>query len=368
MRRDASRKRIRDKSVERAVKRGLIRAMRVLVRSMRSRTGLPPPPDWDSGAPRVLYLRYDHVGDMILATGIIRGIAAAHPRLMVDVLASRSNASVLAGNPYIGRVVLFEKKRPWTWLRTLRAIRGARYDAVIDTKVRSPSFTDAAIMLLSGARHRIGVAGRATDVVLTLPVAPTRGAVHYVDYSTALATAFGVPVEDRDWRPEIVLRPDERVWAEARWREAGEGTRLLVNVSAGDRSRYWPWDRFAAAVRALRAARGDRALVALVVGTPSDQVRAERIAAASGGMAVATRSVRDAFALVEASDAVLTADTSITHAASAFGKPAVALFPLGRGALYGPYRTGGRVVSTPAPAIDSLPAEPVIRALTEVVR
>ncbi len=338
------------------------------MRGTGSRGAPPPPPDWDRGAHRVLYLRYDRVGDMILATGIIRGIAASHRGLTVDVLASRRNASVLEGNPHVGRVVLFQKKRPWTWLGTLRAIRRARYDAVIDTKVRSPSFTDAAIMLVSGATHRVGVAGRETDVALTLPVPPAPGAVHYVDHSAALAAAFGVTIEDVDWRPEIVLRDAERDWAEARWRTAGEGARLLVNVSASDRSRYWPPDRFVAAVGALRASRGERALATLVVGAPSDRARSERIAAAIGGIAVATPSVRDAFALVAAGDAVLTADTSITHAASAFGKPAVVLFPSGRGALYGPYRTGGRVVSTPAQTIASVAAEPVAAALIEIVR
>ena len=36
---------------------------------------LAAPPDWDARPHRVLYVRYDAVGDMIIATGVIRVIA-----------------------------------------------------------------------------------------------------------------------------------------------------------------------------------------------------------------------------------------------------------------------------------------------------
>ena len=43
----------------------------------------------------MLYLRYDRIGDMVLATGIIKAIVSAQPTVTVDVLASLANAAVL---------------------------------------------------------------------------------------------------------------------------------------------------------------------------------------------------------------------------------------------------------------------------------
>jgi hypothetical protein len=43
------------------------------------------------------------------------------------------------------------------------------------------------------------------------------------------------------------------------------------------------------------------------------------------------------------------------------------MFPRGRGALYGPYGTDGRVVSTPGPTLQSLAAAPVLAVLDDVV-
>ena len=47
---------------------------------------------------RVLFLRPDRVGDMILTTGLLRGIAESAPTITLDVLASALNAPVLGGS------------------------------------------------------------------------------------------------------------------------------------------------------------------------------------------------------------------------------------------------------------------------------
>ena len=50
-------------------------------------------------------------------------------------------------------VLLHHPKRPWTWLSFVRAARRARYDAVVDCKVLSPSLT---LLLLKQASNYLG--------------------------------------------------------------------------------------------------------------------------------------------------------------------------------------------------------------------
>ena len=69
-------------------------------------TALPPATNADY---RVLFIRYERIGDMIMATSLIRNIATALPGGKVDVLATPTTASVLEGNPYVGRVPLLER-------------------------------------------------------------------------------------------------------------------------------------------------------------------------------------------------------------------------------------------------------------------
>jgi ADP-heptose:LPS heptosyltransferase len=314
----------------------------------------PSPLGFGPGAPpvRVLYLRYDRIGDMILSTGLLRAIARSHANVVVDVLASPENAPVLIGNPYVRAVIVADS----TYLQAIRRIRRERYDAVLDCQVFSPSTTTLIMMLMSRARHRIGLAGRGVDAALTVPTARDAKARHYVEHLGALATPFGVC--QANWRPEIFLTAAERAEGESRWHA---GRRLLVNISAGKPTCRWPAERFAAVLGALRVAGLDVGVVA----APADAAMAEQLAQGNARF-LRTRSVREAFALVATADYVLTPDTAITHAASAFGKPAVVMFPRNRAEIWGPYQTGGIGVASTEGTLQSLPVEPVLGALTEL--
>ena len=63
----------------------------------------------------------------------------------------------------------------------------------------------------------------------------------------------------------------------------------------------------------------------------------------------------------------MTPDTSIGHAASACSKPAVILFEGGNEVLWGRYGTPGLNVASADPTLATLPIEPVIAAVAELI-
>jgi ADP-heptose:LPS heptosyltransferase len=99
----------------------------------------------------------------------------------------------------------------------------------------------------------------------------------------------------------------------------------------------------------------------LVIGAPGDQTRVERVAVA-GGWAARMAALRDALALVSAADLLVSPDTSLVHAASAFGVATVGLFQHGV-TEYVPWRVGGRNVFADGPSLDTLPERRVLDAL-----
>jgi ADP-heptose:LPS heptosyltransferase len=66
-------------------------------------------PDWSSGVQRLLFLRHDRIGDMIVSTAAMRAIAESHPGIELDVLASPANAPVLEGADFVGNVIVFDR-------------------------------------------------------------------------------------------------------------------------------------------------------------------------------------------------------------------------------------------------------------------
>ena len=58
-------------------------------------------PQWDGRPWSVLFMRTQGIGDLILATGVLRAIAGSHPTIALDVLTTRAAAPVLDHHPSV---------------------------------------------------------------------------------------------------------------------------------------------------------------------------------------------------------------------------------------------------------------------------
>jgi ADP-heptose:LPS heptosyltransferase len=337
--------------------------IRILVRLMRrSPEGRP---NWGARPSRVLFLRHDRAGDMILSTGVMRAIARSYPTITLDVLASPANAAILDAADYVEDVIVFDKKALSTYLPTAFRLRRARYDAVIDCMVTAPSLTTLLLIFASGARNRVGIAGRGNDAAFTVTVPPeARPNAHMVHLLGALAPAFDVEPKADHYQPVLELTGAERAWAETAWAGDAEAPRVLINVSAGTSARLWADENYIAVMRHLQSR--EPAVVFRVIGAPAESERAEQVARGGGGEFVRTPSIRHAFALVATANFVFTPDTSIAHAASAFQTPAVAMYVAGSAERWGLYGTAGESVEHPEPTLATLSVERMLGAVDRV--
>ncbi len=325
-------------------------------------------PDWNARPHRVLYLRYDRIGDMIMATGLLRAIATSHPGIRLDVLASPSNAPVLEGNPYVRRVLRFDRKQARQLPGVLRVLRDGRYDVVIDGMVMSPSVTMMLLMIATGAPHRIGIGGKQNDFVYTLPVPSAPPDAHFIEQLRQTALPFGIDPRTTNVKPELFLRPAEAYLAESQWSAVRGDTRLLVNISASSEERRWPAENFTAVIREAR--RLEPSLRVLVMAPQHEEGIANAIATEAGAELAHAPTIRSAFALVATATAVFTPDTSVSHAAAALDVP-VAVMMLPTRAHYGPYAARHVRLESDGPTLRELPLSRAltgVRSLLELVR
>lgn len=315
-------------------------------------------PDWDSRSWSILYMRAQGIGDVILATGVLRAIARSHQTFALDVLTTPAASPVLDHNPHVRRVhTLSHTLRNYVELQDTLA--RARYDVVIDGKItrgasfiRSPAFT-----LTLRARYRVGVGGGNHRFVFNMCVpAFDRSTAHMIEGSANLALPFGVDLGTTDFRPEVFLTEPERARAESEWTSAASarsttGRRWLVNLSAGNGRRRWPDDRWIALVAHLRARRPCATIA--VIGVEGESGSVQRVASEAGAVAVPAPRLRDALALVGTSERVVTCDTSITHAASAFSIPTVLFLEHGHD-QWGPWKTPSAVAYWTGASVSTL--------------
>ncbi|MGH2504195.1 MAG: glycosyltransferase family 9 protein, partial [Ktedonobacterales bacterium] len=141
-----------DQRVRRMVGRALKRRAQAALRWGLGQVGaalrdwddpLPPLRAGDQRIRRILVVRVDLLGDVVLSTPAVRALRRAYPRATIDMLVQAPLDGILAGDPDIHRTLVWNPhvwRNPRNWLLlgswraalgTLRRMRRPRYDLAI---------------------------------------------------------------------------------------------------------------------------------------------------------------------------------------------------------------------------------------------
>ncbi len=290
---------------------------------------------------RILVIRTDFLGDMVLTLPAIDALHRAYPAAAIDVVTLPGNAGILAGYPGIARVIT---ANPAEWLgalasaerrhrinATLRELRAARYDLALSVCGDWASV----VARLSGARRRVGYAAEAYDGWLTdaLPGGRSRERRHEIEFVRDLAARAGgviAPSGSREHRPRLPVSPDarDRVARLLAAHGVTPGQRIVaLHAGSGNgRAKRWPLPYWARLADLL----GDEGVAIVLVGAPGDKdlargvVRRMHQPARAIDLTGAT-ALPDLVALLAACAVVVTGDSGPLHIAEAVDARVVAL-------------------------------------------
>ncbi|HET8625806.1 MAG TPA: glycosyltransferase family 9 protein [Thermomicrobiales bacterium] len=295
-------------------------------------------------ARRVLAVRLDNLGDVLLMTPAFRAIKESLPGATLSLLASPVGAQAGRLNPDVDEVLVCEAPwiDPWQQLphdsarerRLIERLRARRFDAaVIFTSFRQSPLPAAYLCYLADIPLRLAASIDGSGSLLTTRHKHPERPMHEVERALDLVGAIGFGASADD----LVLRvPDAaRAALAARLGERGiAGRRPLIAVHPGCSmpARTYPWEQYAAVVDRLVADLG--ATVALtgvadeaaLIDRIYDRLRPETRRAThrlAGALPFA-----EFCALVEAADLTVTNNTGPMHVAAAVKTPVVALFAL----------------------------------------
>jgi ADP-heptose:LPS heptosyltransferase len=303
---------------------------------------------------RILLLRLERIGDLLMALPGIAQVRAAWPDAEIDLVVGSWNA------PLAGAITGITHVQPLdaAWLAregtglALPALLGAarqwtrrRYDVAINFE---PDIRSNLMLAVSGAAWTAGYASGGGGPILDQALAFDPRA-HTTANARRLALAVtGAPGPADTGR---ILDTGPRAAGEAaRILAAGRGPLIGIHVSGGREIKQWPLDRFAAVGRHLLDATGgtivltgapaDRPLVATV----RELLPAERTIDATGaGDLLASAAILQRLGLL------ITGDTGPMHLAAAVGTPVVAVFGPSDPARYAPLGPHDRVVRVDLP-------------------
>ena len=278
---------------------------------------------------RALVVQTSFLGDMVLTTPLIAELARRGP---VDVVATPASAPLLANNPAVRRVIVYDKRGTdagvrglWRMAREVRASSSVEGEHVGTTAyLAQGSMRTALLALLAGATERVGFATSAGRALYTRRVEYHEQA-HHAERLWRLAAVVNAPSPPAGvLRPRLYPGAAEIAAVDGLLASSGHAGEPLVVLAPGS---VWPtkrWPGYVSLARRLSA----RARV-VVVGGPADAELATEVATAAGGSAINATgrlSLLASAELIGRAVAMVTNDSAPLHLASAMGIPTVAVF------------------------------------------
>lgn len=104
---------------------------------------------------KILVIQTAFIGDVVLATALVEKLAKYYPDAQMDFLVRQGNESLLANNPHLSEVLVWNKKekKMRNLFSLLRRVRRNKYDTVINLQ---RYFSTGLLAGFSGAGKRIG--------------------------------------------------------------------------------------------------------------------------------------------------------------------------------------------------------------------
>ncbi|MDE3074672.1 MAG: glycosyltransferase family 9 protein [Chloroflexota bacterium] len=316
-------------------RRALRLAVLRLVGQLRRPPARPPQPR------RILVIRPDHMGDLIMASPALAALRQAFPEAHLTAWVGPWGEPVWRGNPNLDAI---EVCRFPGFTRVPKGGLGAPYQLAFKEARRLAGRFDLAINLrcdfwwgaMAACWAGIPVAGH--DVAECRPflslAVPYDGQLHEVDQNLALAAAAGGDSALSSRHPALAD------W----WHDSAPGTEppapapdgaIAIHAGAGAAVKLWCEERWAAVADAL----APEAAVLFVAGSEEERDTAEHIRALMSQPAVVVSglTIEQLAGLQRRCRLVLGVDNGPLHLAEALGRPTVALFGPADPAKFGPY-------------------------------
>lgn len=287
---------------------------------------------------KVLFIRYDKIGDMIVSTPMFRGIRAIDRSIVVGVIASEENARVIGSDTNVDHIHVFSRLKPFESLKEIVRARKIGYDAAVNLNLND-SLTGSLIANLcvpdgikvarDSQEHRLFY-----DLLLPIQRENNRPMVELL---LPFLEVFGTLPTKEMLKPYLVVRDDTRRRMICRLNDLGlEGKGadevdpfVLVSLSAGKPTRQWNEAGYEELVREILNRDSGVERVVLLSHPRDREIREnllEKLAEYPVHAYPSTDDLMEIAALIGLARAIISPDTSIIHFASAMGTPIVGLY------------------------------------------
>jgi heptosyltransferase-2 len=297
-----------------------------------------------ANSPRVLVVRLDRIGDVVLTTPFLRELRAALPGSWITLVVVPQLLPLMQACPYVNQVLGYQRTRPFGGGKAdlnarldmirfaMRELWPGRFDLAINPR-RGVDFEFGTMLChLSGARRRIGFteqppvpnspSNNGFNQLLT-DVLPT-ARVHEVVSNLSVLKSLGHSPAPCDTVPthrlELWADPADQEWARRKLQIVpGRDRFVCFCIGASQPLKQWSIGRFSEVGAHLLNRTNDRIVI---VGGPGDSAPAEQLVQQLGDRVInlaGKATLRQTFAVLQLCRLYVGNDTGPMHLAAAAG-------------------------------------------------
>ncbi len=281
---------------------------------------------------KALILRLSSIGDIVLASPLVRVLRARFPKAQIDFVTKTEYEDLVRSNQNLNFTYGYDPRTGYAGLRELKAkLASERYDLIVDIH---NSLRSRYLRSIRGVAHTVVVDKRVLERTALVKFKKNlyREVVPVADRYIEPLEPWGIVNDGKGLELHI---PDEVLFG-----VNGRMARLQLHrfeaafgLCPGARhlTKRWPEDRYAeVGIRLVRerdaaillfGGNGDRAVTAKVAAAISAATSPERVIDLAGQL-----TLLESAAALEYVDAVVTNDSGLMHIAAARQKPIVAVF------------------------------------------
>ena len=285
----------------------------------------------------ILFLRFDVLGDMILSLPVFRATRRLLPESKIDVLCSMKNHVLLKGTSLADHLYIFQKN-PLKILSLILEIRKKKYDLIINLVTR-PSFTFGVVARLGGpaAVRLAGDQDEFSYFYNRIVELPPKSDIHMQKRKFLLCNEIIKEDKSDTIIPWVEYGADIKTSVEQLYLQCltdlglnyNQSKVIAINLSAGLARREWTLDKNVDLLKNLIPKyknKIDGWIVLTNPAKPNEATELVRLVDSSRIIAIPPQSdFRIIMEFLTYVTALITPDTSVTHAASAKGTPVLVM-------------------------------------------
>jgi heptosyltransferase-2 len=269
---------------------------------------------------RILIIRPDRIGDVVLSTPIPREIKKTYPDCFIGVLLREYTKDIYANNPNVDKIIIDSKKKDLnSKIQLIKEIRSHNFTHAF---MLLPTERMNWILFFSGIKYRIGVGHKFYQFITNTKSVYRRKYIplrHEADYCMDMARKIGVDTPNLD--TEIHLSNEEKVLVDSLKEKFKEGKKFLIgfHTTSGNSSPNWKPSAYQELILKLKSISDIQILV-------TDIQIPEEVKNIDGVLYPPKKSLRELIHIISTLDLLISSSTGPMHVAAALKIPTLAFF------------------------------------------